>query len=266
MSEKCSCPKCRFDVKFKNQPGDTGPRGDTGPAGPPGTGGTGATGATGPAGPTGPVGGTGPNLPFSINFNGLLRFASQGAQAEKARAIAKLKGLRQGEIITYWTVGAGISTAQWTPPVLGYRSPIAQTPLVLPLQFSSSNILDVPEPNDIYFPIPGTGQRTLRDLTVSFEYARADLFPIQNIPAVVGIWTGPPTSQFLPPVITQSQLVSSFPLYPTQAASSKFQVVQNFTSSVDVNGGDYISFVVQAEGTGTPSLAEINVQGSINVF
>lgn len=64
--KKCTC---RLDVKFKNSPGDTGPRGDTGPTGPTGPqgdtgpsgggGGTGATGGTGPQGDTGPAGATG---------------------------------------------------------------------------------------------------------------------------------------------------------------------------------------------------------------
>ena len=234
--------------------GATGATGLVGATGATGlVGATGATGLVGATGATGLVGATGATGPTAVGvttysvlqYSGFITFEGQQG------AIGATQGV-------YWTFGLGISS-QFN----GFgNSNIVNLPLILPVQFSSSNISKDPivQPADIYTRIPGTGTRTLRDLRYSIEYSiQRGASPV--IPgAIIGIWTGPNPGANTPPVITQSALVAVFDFNSV----SPFQQGGNSVDTVTVNGGDYIAMVLLSP-TVTPSTTGIYVSASVEI-
>jgi hypothetical protein len=158
----------------------------------------------------------------------------------------------------YNTLGLGIAafpgvntfqSIHGTAPLLGTTSKEINTPLLLPVQFTSSNKggdIAVTTPQDIYVRIPGTGRRFLRGLRCSIEYPKAiDFsFVVPTSPVIIGIWTGSIPDGFTPAILAQSALTVQLTFFDPQAAGSHFQSASNLTNVIAVNGGDYIAMVV----------------------
>jgi hypothetical protein len=161
----------------------------------------------------------------------------------------------------YFTFGLGISN-QYNGPITGTN--LINVPLIMPVQFSSSNSAANPttQPNDIYVRVPGSGPRTIRALRWSIEYS-IESATVTPLPAFIGLWTGPnPSDDVTPPVITRSTLFQQFPF---GSNASKFQQGANLVPSdaVTVNGGDYISIALVISGS--PDINLIYVSGSVEI-